>query len=327
MKWLVRLVLALVALAGIGYAAWTLTPWPKALLIRYAFAEDARKRNASLEALVPPVEVVSDIRYADSPGARLDVYRPKGDGPPLPTILWIHGGAFVAGDKSDTAPYLKILAAQGYTVVNVDYQEAPEGKYPLPVLQARDALAWALANAGEHRVDRSRLFLAGDSAGSQITAQLAASIADPAYGRRVGVKPPIDIGQVRGVILFCGVYDAERMNFDGPFGGFLRTTMWSYFGKRDFADDPRLAEFAVNRHVTTAFPPTFLSVGNGDPLKPQTLLMTAALQAKGVSVDTLFFPEDHQPELAHEYQFDLNSRDGKLAFERLTAFLESRSRG
>jgi acetyl esterase/lipase len=75
------------------------------------------------------------------------------------------------------------------------------------------------------------------------------------------------------------------------------------------------------RHVTSAFPPTFISVGNGDPLAPQSMAMADALRSVRVPVDTLFFSPDHQPALPHEYQFDLTRPEGRLALERVVAFL------
>src|SRR5262249_19865966 len=125
--------------------------------------------------------------------------------------------------------------------------------------------------------------------------------------------------------LFCGVYDASRIKMDGDFGGFIRTVMWSYFGNKDFADDPRLATFSVNRHLTPRFPPAFVSVGNADPLAPQSVLMADAIAAQGVKVDTLFYPANTDPPLPHEYQFNLDTEAGRTALEKLNAYLAARS--
>jgi acetyl esterase len=126
---------------------------------------------------------------------------------------------------------------------------------------------------------------------------------------------------LKGVALFCGVYDASRVSPEGPFASFIRTVMWSYIGTKRLDDDPRLAEFSVNRHLTPQFPPAFVSVGNADPLAPQSTLIAGAIGAQGVSTDTLFFPEDYSPALPHEYQFDLDTKAGAEALERLLAFL------
>ncbi|WP_258588258.1 alpha/beta hydrolase [Mesorhizobium sp. AR02] len=269
------------------------------------------------------VSGLRDERYGEGPDELLDVFFPT-DIPDkaLPAIVWVHGGGFVAGNKADISGYMKILAGRGYVTVAVGYSVAPGARYPTPVLQANKALAFLSRNAGRYRIDPNRFFLAGDSAGSQIVAQLAATVSDPAYAATVGVKPAIERARLKGVALFCGVYDATMIAPEGPFAGFIRTVMWSYLGTKQLKDDPRVAEFSVNRHLTPRFPPAFVSVGNADPLAPQSTLIAAAIRAQGVEVDTLFFADDYSPALPHEYQFDLDRKAGKEAFGRLGAFLD-----
>jgi acetyl esterase/lipase len=326
----IGIVLAVLLVIGAAvYAAFALSPWPTVLVIRYAFDKDSAARNRALERHVPPAIVtLPDQRYGEASRALLDVAFPADTGAgrkTFPTIVWIHGGAFVAGSKSDVAPYLKILAARGYTTVGVGYTIAPEAQYPTPVRQANEALRFLLGKAEAYRIDTSRMIIAGDSAGAQIAAQLAAIISDKAYADAVGIAPAAARSQIRGVVLFCGVYDALRINLEGAFGGFLRTALWSYFGVKDPAGDPRMVQFSVNRHVGPQFPPAFISAGNADPLGPQSVQMADALRAQNVAVKTLFFPADYSPPLPHEYQFNLDGEAGRQAFDQLTAFLSERT--
>lgn len=80
---------------------------------------------------------------------------------------------------------------------------------------------------------------------------------------------------------------------------------------------------AVAPHVTASFPPAFISVGNADPLAPQSVALADALRAKGTKVDALFFRPDHQPPLDHEYQLRLSTEAGRLALDRSVAFLRT----
>ncbi|MEI2296637.1 alpha/beta hydrolase [Ensifer sp. MJa1] len=309
-----------------GYAAFAFSPWPSVLVIRNAFDKDAVARNRALEKHAPPgVTVLRDERYGDGASGLLDVYQPAGTGA-LPTIVWVHGGAFVAGDRADVAGYLRILSARGYTTVAVGYPLAPSTRYPAPVVEVNRALAFLVANAERLRIDPDRIFLAGDSAGAQIAAQTAAIVSDAGYAESVGIVAAVPRSALAGVVLFCGVYDLGGMNTQGEFGGFLKTVLWSYFGLKQLSDDPRLAAFSVRNHVTGAFPPTFLSVGNADPLAPQTRALAEALRTAGAQVDQLTFPDDFQPPLNHEYQFDLDTQAGAMALERLSAFLAERAR-
>jgi acetyl esterase/lipase len=319
------LALALV-LALATYGAFKLSPWPSVWLIRLAFDKDTRAIAAALEKHVPAgVAEVMDEPYGE--GVALDVFRPAGADGPLPAVVWVHGGAYVYGSKSDVRSYLKILAAKGYATVAVGYDLAPGATYPTPVRQLNEALGYLRANAGRLGIDPSRIVLAGDSAGAQIAAQLANVITSPAYARQLGLVPALQPSALRGVILHCGPYGTGSLDMDGPFGSFITTVLWSYFGTRSVLDDPRLEEFSIVANLTSAFPPVFLSVGSADPLAPLSHELAARAEALGVPVDALFFPADHEPPLPHEYQFNLDGAAGQAALERTVEFLASRTGG
>ena len=271
------------------------------------------------------------LRYdATDPDALLDVYYPpnvQGGHERLTTVVWVHGGGFVSGRRQDVAHYLKILAARGFVVANVDYSIAPGATWPTPARQVNAALSYLQAHADALNIDADRIVLAGDSAGAQIAAELANAITSPDHARRIGITPALAPRQLAGTLLFCGPYDAGLVQWDSPFAGFMRTVLWSYMGRKDFLDDPRLDTFSVARHVTPAFPPAFISAGNADPLEPHSHAMAAALQKQGVRVDALFFPKDHAPPLPHEYQFNLDSEAGRQAMERSVAFLHGLREG
>jgi acetyl esterase/lipase len=79
------------------------------------------------------VSVLDEVYGPNSADERLDVFCPQGTSERLPTIVWVHGGAFISGTKNAVRNYLKILASHGYTVVNVEYSPAPEQQCPTPV--------------------------------------------------------------------------------------------------------------------------------------------------------------------------------------------------
>ncbi|WP_200957707.1 alpha/beta hydrolase [Phenylobacterium sp. Root700] len=323
-----KLLIAIGVIAGamvlVVVAAVYVTPWPGALLIRHVFEKGSADASAALEKHVP-AQVTSELglRYDPAdPVALLDIYRPAIVGEALPpTIVWIHGGGYVSGRRGDMANYLKVLAGQGFTTVAIDYSIAPRATYPTPVRQANAALAYLTAEAQALKIDPSRLILAGDSAGAQIAAQMANIIASPVYARAVGISPAVGPEQIRGVLLFCGPYDVELVNFDGPFAPFLSNVLWSYSGSRNFRDHPEFSRMSVTNHVTAAFPPAFISVGDADPLEAQSRALAKVLQARGVAVETLFFPQGHQPALGHEYQFNIDQEAGQQALARSAAFV------
>lgn len=319
-----RILLLCLALAFVGYAAFVLSPWPSAMLTRLAFGYGASKTTAALASHVPfGIREQRDIRYGGAEDEKLDIYLPPGGRIEAgrPTIVWIHGGAFVAGDRRDVAPYLKILAGRGFAVVAVGYTRAPTAHYPTPVLQANAALGFLQREGQRLGLDPANIVLAGDSAGAHIASQLAAGLTGKDYAELLGLQPAMAPASLRGTVLFCGAFDLTAIDLSGPFGNFIRSVLSAYFGVANPLDSERITQASVPRYVTEAFPPSFISVGNGDPLAPQSVVMAQALRDRGVRVDTLFFPPELEPKLPHEYQFDLDRPEGKQALDRLTAFL------
>jgi acetyl esterase/lipase len=101
----------------------------------------------------------------------------------LPTIAWVYGGAWIAGDKHHIGTYLRVRAARGYALVSVNYSLAPGNTNPKPLRQINTAVAYLTHNAERLHIDPSTFVLAGDSAGAQIVGQLGAS--SPSYAKRL----------------------------------------------------------------------------------------------------------------------------------------------
>lgn len=313
-----RALILLAGLVALSAASVFVSPWPGVLVIRTLFDHGAQVASERLAPLVPDGVTTRTLSYDPAdPDAALDIYRPAG---PVggAVVVWVHGGGFVSGRRGDVENYLKILADQGFAVVNVDYTIAPGATYPTPLRQLSRALS-ALDGAG---LSGARVVLAGDSAGAQIAGQMAALLTNPDYARTVGVEPAFPRDRLAGVLLFCGVYDIRGMGQGGGLlGWFVQTTGWAYSGRRDWRGDDGFATLGFLPALTGAYPPAFVSAGNADPLGPQSEALAAALRAQGVAVTGLFFPPDHSPGLGHEYQFDLTTPDGQRALTAAAAWL------
>lgn len=305
-------------------AALRLSPWPSALAIRAVFDRGAARASAALVPHAPTdlVEVIDEAYAVADPDGRLDVFRPDRQ-EALPTIVWVHGGAFVSGTKGDVANYLRVLAGRGFTVVGVDYSIAPGKRYPTPVRQVAAALEHLVDHADRLGVDPGQIVLAGDSAGAQIAAQVASLVTDPDYAARVGIAVDLPPTSLRGVVLFCGAFDFELSHGSSKLGAWLiDTALWSYLGTRDHRSDPASALASVPQNLPATFPPAFVAAGNADPLLPHSLGLVTALDRVGVDHETLFFESDHEPRLGHEFQFDLDTEAGRIALDRAVAFVE-----
>lgn len=309
-----------------SYVAHQLSPWPYVVLTRAVFAMGAARASATVEPYLPAdISIWRGLRYGSQRDAVFDVFRPAQAHGPLPAVVWVHGGGFVAGSRTDLYNYLQVLAARGFVTVAIDYTRAPNARFPTPVRQTNQALSHIWANAHRFHIDPARVFLAGDSAGAQIAAQSALVISDAQYAARLRVEPGIPREVLRGIVLFCGPYDSMRREFAWPYRVFARTVAWSYLGIPR-PQDAVVAQLSVTPHVRASFPPAFISVGNKDRLAPQSFELASALRKNAVAVETYFFPDDYAPPLGHEYQLFLSKPEAREALDRYVAFLTERSR-
>lgn len=320
-----RIIISIAVVILAIFLSFKFSPWPSALLMRYVFDKEANKTNQMLEKYAPKgVSEILDIQYdtADK-DAKLDIYYPADINKDLPVIVWVHGGGWLSGNKGQTGNYFKILAAHGYVVVSIDYSIAPEKKYPTPVKQTMAALKFLQDNSSKFHIDSSSVFLGGDSAGAQIVAQVANILSAPNYAELVQITPSIERSKIKGLILYCGAYDAKNLDIHGAFGQSLNAMLWAYSGKKDFVNDAYFQTASITDYVENSFPPCFISAGNADPLLIQSQKLARKLTALNVKADTLFFPKDFTPELRHEYQFYLDVDAGNIALDRSLEFLKA----
>jgi acetyl esterase len=326
LRWLAG---TLIVVSAVGVLLVQVSPWPAALLLRWAFDQGDRRAAQALAEHVPS-GVTAQLDQPYLPGSadtRLDVFYPEAAGQgaaPRLTVVWIHGGGWLGGSKEALANYARILAAAGFSVVTLGYSLAPAHSYPTPVRQANAALGYLRVQAARLHV-APQLVLAGDSAGAQIAAQLANLITSPAYARELHIAPAVSATQLVGTLLYCGPYALHGPSGFGPRAWVQRVLLWSYSGRRDFDRDPVFRTASVIDYLTPAFPPSFISVGNGDGLAPHSYRLAATLQRLGVPVETLFFPPTQQPPLPHEYQFNLAQEGARQALQQSLAFLTARA--
>lgn len=126
------------------------------------------------------IRVINDIPYViDGHNTQiLDIYLPSNPDSLVPIILMVHGGGFIAGDKSEMQGASEHYASLGYAIISPNYRLAPEFTYPSAHADVFCALAWTLTHAEDYNLDPSRLFLMGESAGAN-TIALLATIDDP----------------------------------------------------------------------------------------------------------------------------------------------------
>ena len=108
---------AAVSLAAVGAAAHKNAVFIQAERVRMLFKKNDEIRDRGL-AEPEDIEKVKDLAYGEDPEQVLDIYYPAGTEKPLPTIVSVHGGAYVYGSKELYRFYCMSLAQRGFAVVN-----------------------------------------------------------------------------------------------------------------------------------------------------------------------------------------------------------------
>ena len=133
-------------------------------------------------AVTTRYSVRKDVTYTpDSWPQQLkaDVYVPDGVGI-FPGVLMVHGGGWVAGERSIMNPLCERLARRGYVVVNIDYRLAPQFHYPAQIEDLREAVRWMRANAASLKLEPGHIGAWGYSAGAHLVALLGTDGEGPA---------------------------------------------------------------------------------------------------------------------------------------------------
>ncbi len=226
-----------------------------------------------------------DIAYIDGGHARhtLDVFTPA-TGTNWPLIVWVHGGAWLAGSK-DNCPALRFLR-EGYAVASINYRLSQHAVYPAQIEDCKAAIRWLRANAGRFGYDGARIGVWGSSAGGHLVALLGTT----------GSTREFDTGslsnvssRVQCVVDFFGPSDLTRMaaqalpgsklDHDGPgspesklVGGPIQQT-------RELAARANPINF-----ISVQTPPFLILHGDADDVVPigQSEILHAALKKGGV---------------------------------------------
>lgn len=163
------------------------------------------------------VSVLRDERYGPDARNRLDVFKPQVNGGPRPVLVFVHGGAFMRGDKREgDGPFWDNImvwaVANGMVGVDMTYRLAPQSPWPAAQQDIAAALRWVRANISAQGGDSERIFLMGHSAG-------AAHVAQYVGHREFHVARG---GGIAGAIMVSGLFDPSTAEVNPP--------LQSYFG-------------------------------------------------------------------------------------------------
>ena len=123
------------------------------------------------------IEVFKDIVYkqVDSVSLKLDVYKLKTLKTATPALVFIHGGSWSKGNKSDYLPYLIDYANKGYVTVTISYRLSGIAPFPAAVQDVKCAVQWIRAHSKEYMINPDKIAVIGGSAGGHLAMMLAYS--------------------------------------------------------------------------------------------------------------------------------------------------------
>ncbi len=162
---------------------------------------------------------VPDLEYArvGNISLRLDLYLPGTKGP-HPLFVWIHGGAFLSGDKArifwTPAP---TLAERGIAVASINYRLSGQATFPALVQDTKAAVRWIRANAVKSAIKADRIVVGGESAGGYLAAMLGTT-GDVSALEDLSMGNPKESSRVQGVVDFFGPTDFLQMDAGVPRG-------------------------------------------------------------------------------------------------------------
>lgn len=216
----------------------------------------------------PDADVHRDLVYGQGSGQdlKLDLYLPKGARGPLPLVVWVHGGAWRQGSKSQT-PALWLLP-KGYAVASIAYRLSGVATFPAQIDDCRAALQWLRAHAAHYGLHANRIGVWGSSAGGHLVALLGT------------------MDRVQAVVDFFGPTDLLRMSaFPGKMDHDAPDSPESQLIGGPIQQNKEKTQKANPiRYITNQTAPFLIVHGDKDPLVPmnQSELLHAALQKAGI---------------------------------------------
>lgn len=207
-----------------------------------------------------------DIVFSEPDGRplKLDVFRPADGRTGCPVVLFIHGSAWITGDKREQGlPMMVRMAAHGWVCVTANHRLSPRATFPDHLIDVKQALRWVREHAADYGGDPGFVIMSGASAGAHLATLTALTPNDPRY--QPGFED-LDT-RVQGAVLFYGVYDlTNRIGARGRgFGWFVERIVM----KKRMADDPAaFADASPMDQVRADAPPTMILHGTNDSLVP-----------------------------------------------------------
>jgi len=245
-------------------------------------AREALAVAQRLPVALPPT-TVADTTFPVGPTGRVPirVVRPVGADGPLPVVMYFHGGGWMLGDTATHDRLIRELShGARAAVVFVDYDRAPEAKYPIANEQAYAATRYVAENGGTLGLDPGRIAVAGDSAGGNM-ATVVALMAKERGGPQLVLQ-----------LLYYPVTDASMTQesyatFADGFWLLAKAMPWfwdAYLPDKTARQQITVSPLNATIEQLRGLPPTLIIVSENDVLRDEGEAYAQKLMHAGVSV-------------------------------------------
>jgi acetyl esterase len=248
---------------------------------------DARKvlnDAQSVPVSKPPVDEEWITVPSPAGEVRVRIVKPQGATGMLPVVVYMHGGGWILGNAGTHDRLVRELAVGARAAIAfVEYPNSPEARYPTAIEQGYAAAQWITANGASKGLDASRMAVAGESVGGNMTAALALMAKER--------------GDVRFIqqSMYYPVTDAamNTASYEEFASGFyLSRTEMQWFWDAYTTSPQERAEITASPNRSSAeqvagLPPAYLCVDEADVLRDEGEAYAAKLRSAGVPVTTV----------------------------------------
>ncbi|GAB3245013.1 alpha/beta hydrolase [Chitinimonas naiadis] len=237
--------------------------------------------QASVKLELPKAEVSQKTITQDGQQVDLTIVRPAGVKGNTPVFMFVHGGGWILGDYPTHERLVRdLVAGSGATAVFVNYTPSPEARYPVAINQIYAATKWVATHGKEIKVDGSKLAIAGNSVGGNMSAAVALMAKDKG-------EPKIKFQLLLWPVTDANFETASYQQFEQ--GHFLTRPMMKWFWDAYTTDAGQRKEiYASPLQASSAqlqgLPPALIQTAEFDVLRDEGEAYGRKLDAAGVDV-------------------------------------------
>jgi len=249
---------------------------------------------------------------------------PVPDGAPV--MVYIHGGAWIIGDKREQGvPMMHELVSRGWVCVSINYRLSPRASWPAHIVDCKRSVAWVRQHIGEYGGDPSFIAVSGGSAGGHLSSLLALTPNEPEW------QPGFEDADtsVDACVPFYGVYDVTGdPDASGAYGPGLVDLLQRRVMKTTVSDNRDLFELASpDRRITAAAPPMFVLAGVNDTLVPLRVARRFVERLRSISEAPVAYVELPRAQHAFEILVTIRSRHTTMGVVRFLEGMRCRTPG